>query len=99
MQPWKIVLETCPTLRYYTFKDGFLILEGLRKQISDKNSPEYKKYFEELMHTHDVRMKYIPDFQTRMKGVPSVADALGDKAACIYSVCSVTRCEPSLCMV
>ena len=50
------------------------------KQISDKNSPEYKKYFEELMHTHDVRMKYIPDFQTRMKGVPSVADALGDKA-------------------
>ena len=78
--PWKIVLETCPTLRYYTFKDGFLILEGLMKQISDKNSPEYKKYFEELMHTHDVRMKYIPDFQTRMKGVPSVADALGDKA-------------------
>ena len=34
--PWKIVLETCPTLRYYTFKDGFLILEGLMKQISDK---------------------------------------------------------------
>ena len=57
-----------------------MILEGLMKQISDKNSPEYKKYFEELMHTHDVRMKYIPDFQTRMKGVPSVADALGDKA-------------------
>jgi len=78
--PWKIVLETCPTLRYYTFKDGFTILEGLMSKMTDRNSPEYKKYFDDLMHTHDVRMKYIPDFQTRMKGVPSVEDALGDKA-------------------
>lgn len=78
--PWKIVLETCPTLRYYTFKDGFLLLEGLLKQIGDKNNPEYKKYFDELMYAHDMRMKYIPEFQTKMKGVPSVADALGDKA-------------------
>ena len=78
--PWKIVLETCPTLRYYTFKDGFLILEGLMDGIKDRNNPEYKKYFDELMHVHDVRIQYIPEFQKKMKGVPSVEKALGEKA-------------------
>ena len=27
--PWKAVLENCPTLRFYTFTDGYKILKGL----------------------------------------------------------------------
>ena len=42
---------------------------------------DYKKYFDELMDVYDLRMKYIPEFIGKgMKGVPSVADALGAKA-------------------
>ena len=44
--PWKAVLENCPTLRFYTFTDGYKILKGLMAQIKDKNNPEYQKYFE-----------------------------------------------------
>ncbi len=77
--PWKVVLENCPTLRFYTFKDGFLILQNFLEK-GDKKSAEYQKYFDELMSTHDVRMKYIPDFQSRMAGVLSVDKALGEKA-------------------
>ncbi|MDY5434922.1 hypothetical protein [Bacteroides pyogenes] len=78
--PWKAVLENCPTLRFYTFTDGYKILKGLLGQISDKNSPEYKKYFDELMNTHDLRMKYTPDFLEKGVKVSSVDEALGIKA-------------------
>lgn len=78
--PWKVVMENCPTLRFYTFKDGFLILQNFLETNKDKNSADYKKYFDELMNTHDLRMKYIPDFQSRMTGVLSVDKALGEKA-------------------
>ncbi len=77
--PWKVVLENCPTLRFYTFKDGFLILQNFL-ETGDKASADYKKYFDELMSTHDVRIKYIPDYQSRMSGVLSVDKALGEKA-------------------
>ena len=40
--PWKAVLENCPTLRFYTFTDGYKILKGLMAQIKDKNNPEYQ---------------------------------------------------------
>mgnify|MGYP000840017291 FL=1 len=60
--PWKAVLENCPTLRFYTFTDGYKILKGLMGQIKDRNNPDYQKYFNELMNTHDLRIKYTPDF-------------------------------------
>nr|WP_302831871.1 hypothetical protein [uncultured Bacteroides sp.] len=79
--PCMAVLKDCPTLRYYTFTDAQKILVGFLGQIKDKNSADYKKYFDELMNVYDLRMKYIPEFvQKGMKGVPSVADALGAKA-------------------
>ena len=56
--PWKAVLENCPTLRFYTFTDGYKILKGLMAQIKDKNNPEYQKYFDELMNTHDLSFHY-----------------------------------------
>lgn len=78
--PCMAVLKDCPTLRYYTYTDAQKILVGLMSQIKDRNSAEYKKLFDELMTVHDQKMKYIPEFATKMKGVPSVASALGTKA-------------------
>ncbi|MCD8092581.1 MAG: hypothetical protein LUF01_07030 [Bacteroides sp.] len=79
--PCMAVLKDCPTLRYYTFTDAQKILTGFLGQIKDRNSADYKKYFDELMEVYDLRMKYIPEFISKgMKGVPSVADALGAKA-------------------
>ncbi|KAA6333735.1 hypothetical protein EZS27_017884 [termite gut metagenome] len=83
--PWKEVLNDCPLLRFYTYADGFKILkafldEDLKANGNKKTSANYKKYFDELMEVHDVRMKYIPDFQSKMQGVLSVDEALGSKA-------------------
>lgn len=78
--PCMAVLKDCPTLRYYTFTDAVKILENFLGGISDRNSAEYKKYFDELMHVEDLRMQYIPEFQKKMRGVPSVASAKGVKA-------------------
>ena len=79
--PCMEVLKDCPTLRYYTFTDAQKILTGFLGQIKDRNSADYKRYFNELMDVYDLRMKYIPEFVKKgMKGVPSVADALGAKA-------------------
>lgn len=78
--PWKKVLDACPTLRFYTFTDGYKILKGLMSAIKDKNSPEYKKYFDELMHTHDLRIKYTADFISKGVKVSSADEALGIKA-------------------
>lgn len=78
--PWKTVLENCPTLRFYTFTDGFKLLKGLLGQIQDRNSAEYKKYFDELMQTHDLRIKYTPEFLSKGVKVSSADEALGIKA-------------------
>ena len=78
--PNKAVMEECPTLRYYTFTDATEILQNFLKGISDRNSADYKKYFDELMNAHDLKMKYIPEFATKMKGVPTVAASLAAKA-------------------
>lgn len=83
--PWRAVLDNCPLLRFYTYADGFKILQGFLDADNAANgnkraSADYQKYFNELMEVHDLRMKYIPEFQAKMKGVPSLADALGTKA-------------------
>lgn len=78
--PWKAVLDNCPTLRFYTFTDGYKILKGLLGQIKDRNSAEYKKYFDELMNTHDMRIKYTQEFLGKGVKVSSEDEALGIKA-------------------
>lgn len=79
--PCMAVLKDCPTLRYYTFKDAMTILGSFLQQIKDKNSAEYKKYFDELMAVHDQRMSLLPEFAKKYKkGIPSAASALGTKA-------------------
>jgi tetratricopeptide (TPR) repeat protein len=78
--PWKVVIETCPTLRYYTFTDGFTILKNLLAANPDRTSADYQKYFDELMKLHDTRIKYIPDFLAKGTKVMSTDAALGVKA-------------------
>lgn len=79
-KPWKVVLDNCPTLRYYTFTDGYKILKGLMSQMKDRNTADYKKYFDELMSTHDLRIKYTPEFLAKGVKVSSADEALGIKA-------------------
>ena len=77
--PWKMVLENCPTLRYYLYRDGFAILKNFLE--TNKNNPEeYQKYFNELMDLHDTRIKYIPEFLAKGTKVLSTDAALGGKA-------------------
>ena len=79
--PCMAVLKDCPTLRYYTFKDAILILQNFMQQIKDRNSADYKKYFDELMMVHDKRMELLPEFSLKYKkGIPSASAALGSKA-------------------
>lgn len=79
--PCMAVLKDCPTLRYYTFKDAILILQNFMQQIKDRNSADYKKYFDELMMVHDKRMELLPEFSLKYKkGIPSASAAIGTKA-------------------
>lgn len=77
-EPWKEVMNDCPLLRYYTYSDGFKILKSFLSE-HDKNSSEYKTYFEELMWVHDQLIQYTPEFAKTLK-VNSVARALSNKA-------------------
>lgn len=77
--PWKAVLKDCSTLKFYTFNDGIKILTAFLGEIKDRNSADYKKYFDELMEVYDLRMQYTPNFQ-HLKGTPSVGDTKGSKA-------------------
>lgn len=78
-EPWKAVLKDCPTLRYYTYTDGFKILKYFLNQTK-KGTPEYKAYFDELMATHDQLIQYAPEMSKTIKGLKSPASYLGSKA-------------------
>ena len=79
--PCMAVLKECPTLRYYTFLDAIEILQNFLQTNKDRNSADYKKYFDELMGVHDLRIKYIPEFLAKgTKLSISVNGAVGAKA-------------------
>lgn len=79
--PCMAVLKECPTLRYYTFRDAIEILQNFLQTNKDRNSADYKKYFDELMQVHDLRIQYLPEFAKKYKsGIPSPASAKGTKA-------------------
>ncbi len=75
--PWKEVMKDCPTLRYYTYTDGFDILKYFLGTVQ-KGTPEYQTYFDELMGVHDQLMEYTPQFNVR--GIRSVSRSLALKA-------------------
>lgn len=77
--PWKEVMKDCPTLRYYTYTDGFDILKYFLGTVQ-KGTPEYQAYFDELMGVHDQLMQYTPEMQTKVRGIRSVSRSLALKA-------------------
>ncbi len=64
--PWKAVLDNCPTLRVSTLLlTDIKSLKGLMAQIKDKIVPNIRSIFDELMNTHDLRMKYTEEFLSK----------------------------------
>lgn len=78
-EPWKVVMERCPTLRFYTYTDGFDILKALMSQHG-KDTPEYKKYFDELMSSYDQLLQYLPEMRKQIRNLRTDGRYLGDKA-------------------
>lgn len=78
--PCMAVLKDCPTLRFYTYSDAQKILKSFLGGIKDRNSADYKKYFDELMQVWDQELQYLPELNKKLKTPVSAAKELGDKA-------------------
>lgn len=78
--PCMEVLKNCPTLRFYTYTDAFKILRAFLSDIKDRNSAEYKKYFDELMRVYDQELHYLPELNRNLKSPMNAAKELGKKA-------------------
>src|SRR3712207_1112441 len=72
--------EELPTLRFYTYTDAIKILRAFLGDIKDRNSANYKKYFDELMQVYDQELQYLPDLNRSLKTPMSPAKELGKKA-------------------
>ena len=78
--PCMAVLKDCPTLRFYTYTDAIKILKAFLCDIKDRNSAEYKKYFDELMQVYDQEIQYLPEINKKLKTPMSASKELGKKA-------------------
>ena len=78
--PCMAVLKDCPTLRFYTYTDAYKILRAFLGDIKDRNSADYKKYFDELMAVYDQELKYLPEINKKLKKPMNSAKELGKKA-------------------
>ena len=79
-KPWRNVLDNCPTLHYDTFTDGTIILKNLMRQIKDRKSADYKRFFNELLDLHDLYIKLTPEFHSKGIKIQSEDEALSAKA-------------------
>ena len=57
-EPWKIVLDNCPTLNVATYQYGELILKDFIKKSS--NDEEKKRYLDELLKMYDQWVENFP---------------------------------------
>ncbi len=78
--PCMAVLKDCPTLRFYTYTDAIKILKAFLGDIKDRNSADYKKYFDELMQVYDQEIQYLPEINKKLKTPMSASKELGKKA-------------------
>ncbi|WP_289745514.1 hypothetical protein [uncultured Bacteroides sp.] len=78
--PCMAVLKDCPTLRFYTYTDAIKILKAFLGDIKDRNSADYKKYFDELMQVYDQEIQYLPEINKKLKTPMSAFKELGKKA-------------------
>ena len=75
--PCMAVLKDCPTLRFYTYTDAIKILKAFLGDIKDRNSADYKKYFDELMQVYDQEIQYLPEINKKLKTPMSASKELG----------------------
>lgn len=78
--PCMAVLKDCPTLRFYTYTDAIKISKAFLGDIKDRNSADYKKYFDELMQVYDQEIQYLPEINKKLKTPMSASKELGKKA-------------------
>ncbi|WP_455589826.1 tetratricopeptide repeat protein [Bacteroides rodentium] len=78
--PCMAVLKDCPTLRFYTYTDAIKILKAFLGDMKDRNSADYKKYFDELMQVYDQEIQYLPEINKKLKTPMIAAKELGKKA-------------------
>ena len=78
--PCMAVLKDCPTLRFYTYTDAIKILKAFLGDIKDRNSADYKKYFDELMQVYDQEIQYFPEIKIKLKTPLSASKELGKYA-------------------
>lgn len=78
--PCMAVLKNCPTLRFYTYTDAIKILRTFLTGIKDRNSADYKKYFDELMQVYDQELQYLPEINKKLKTPMNASKELGKKA-------------------
>lgn len=78
--PCMAVLKDCPTLRFYTYTDAIKILKAFLGDIKDRNSADYKKYFDELMQVYNQEIQYLPEINKKLKTPMSASKELGKKA-------------------
>ena len=79
-EPCMAVLKDCPTLRFYTYSDAIKILKAFLGDIKDRNSADYKKYFDELMQVYDQELQYLPEINKKLKTPMNASKELGKKA-------------------
>ena len=78
--PCMAVLKDCPTLRFYTYTDAIKILKAFLGDIKDRNSADYKKYFDELMQVYDQEIQYLPEINKKFKTPMCASMEFGKKA-------------------
>ena len=72
-EPWKIVLDNCPTLNVATYQYGELILKDFIKKSS--NDEEKKRYLDELLSMYD---QWVENFPIR-KGINQIGKIYSSK--------------------
>lgn len=72
-EPWKIVLDNCPTLNVATYQYGELILKDFIKKSS--NDEEKKRYLDELLTMYD---QWVANFPIR-KGINQIGKIYSSK--------------------
>ncbi len=72
-EPWKIVLDNCPTLNVATYQYGELILKDFIKKSS--NDEEKKRYLDELLKMYD---QWVENFPIR-KGINQIGKIYSSK--------------------
>ena len=77
----RFLFEVVSTVSDYKVFELVILSEDFEELLQEsKRIRKYQKYFDELMNTHDLRMKYTEEFLAKGTKVSSADEALGIKA-------------------